>query len=84
MTTYHTVEATTQRKAEKAHDTLIRELERKGSAHISKLTLGEFLDEFVRFKEAQVQGGGKLVERTPPPWPFCAIIPTFPTFLEAR
>ena len=56
---YHTVEATTQRKAEKARDELIRELERKGSAHMSKLTLGEFLDEFVRLKEE-----GKLVERS--------------------
>ena len=56
---YHTVEATTRKKAEKARDELILDLERRGSVYTSKLTLGEFLDEFIRFKEE-----GKLVEKS--------------------
>ena len=51
---YHTVEATKRKRAERGRDELILELERKGSAQTSKLTLGEFLDEFVRFKEEPI------------------------------
>jgi len=48
---YHTVEAKTQRKAEKARDELILDLERKGGAYTSRLTLAEFLERFIQYKE---------------------------------
>ncbi len=54
---YHTVEAKTQRKAEKARDELILDLERKGAAYTSRLTLVEFLERFIQYKE-----GGRTVE----------------------
>ena len=58
VSTYHTVEAKTRKKAERARDELILELERRGNAYSSKLTLAEFLDKFIAYKE-----GGMLVER---------------------
>lgn len=39
VSTYHTVEGTTRKKAEKARDELILELELRGDAYNSKLTL---------------------------------------------
>ena len=56
---YHTVEAKTRKRAEKARDELIRDLERKGGAYTSKLTLAEFLDRFIDYKEE-----GKMVEQS--------------------
>lgn len=56
---YHTVEGKTLRKAEKARDELILELERNGGAFASKITLKEFLDQFIEYKE---EGG--YVERS--------------------
>ena len=47
VSTYHTVEARTRKKAERARDELILELERRGNAYSSKLTLAEFLDKFI-------------------------------------
>ena len=48
---YHTVTAKTQRQAERRRDELIFELERKGGAASSRMTLSEFLDAFIEFKE---------------------------------
>ena len=59
VTSYHTVEASTRKKAEKRRDELIQQLESKGSAYTSQTTLKEFLDEFIQHKE---EGG--LVERS--------------------
>ena len=59
VSTYHTVEATTRKKAEKARDELIIELELKGDAYNSKLTLSEYLEKFIAYKE-----GGMQVERS--------------------
>ena len=44
LTSYHTVEAKTERQAEKKRDELIMELERKGAAAGSKLLVAEFFD----------------------------------------
>ena len=52
---YHTIEAKTEKKAEKARDALILDLERKGSSYTSKLTVQEFLDMFVQYKEDGMQ-----------------------------
>ena len=60
---YHTVESKTLRKAEKARDELILELERNGGAFASKVTLREFLDQFIECKE---EGG--FVERSAINW----------------
>ena len=49
--TYHTVEATTRKKAEKARDKLIEDLEQEGSACTSQMTIKEFFDEFIKYKE---------------------------------
>ena len=59
VSTYHSVEATTLRKAERARDELILELELKGDAYNSKLTLSEYLEKFIQYKE-----GGMQVERS--------------------
>ena len=56
---YHTVEAKTQKRAERARDELILELERKGTAYSSRITLAEFLEQFIKYKE-----DGALVERS--------------------
>ena len=58
-TTYHTITAKTERQAQKRRDELIRELEDKGAAVTSKMTLGEFVDEFIHYKEE-----GKAVEKS--------------------
>ena len=57
--TYHTVEATTRKKAEKARDELILELELKGPSVNTKQTLGEYLEDDLRYKE-----DARTVERT--------------------
>ena len=59
VSTYHTVEGSTRKKAERARDELILDLERKGDAFGSKITLKDFLDKFIDYKE-----GGMLVERS--------------------
>ena len=51
---YHTVTAKTEKQAERKRDALIEELERKGGAVGMKMTLAEFLDTFIEYKE---QGG---------------------------
>ena len=51
VTSYHTVEAKTERQAEKRRDELIMELERKGAAAGSKLLVAEFFDMFLDYKE---------------------------------
>ena len=56
---YHTVEAKTRKRAERARDELILDLERKGGAYTSKLTLAEFLDRFIDYKEE-----GRMVEQS--------------------
>ena len=48
---FHTIEAKTKKRAEKARDELIKDLERKGAAYTSKETLAEFLEQFVKYKE---------------------------------
>lgn len=44
---YHTVEATTRKKAEKERDRLIQDLQGKGSACTSQMTIKDFLDEYL-------------------------------------
>ena len=51
ITTYHTITAKTQKQAERKREELVFELESKGSAHGSKLTVSEFLTSFVDYKE---------------------------------
>ena len=51
VSSYHTVEGKTRKRAEKARDELIARLEKEGSACTSKATLKEFLDEFIKYKE---------------------------------
>lgn len=50
--TYYTIKANTPRQAERARDALILELERKGGAVASAMTLHEFMDAFLRYKAA--------------------------------
>lgn len=50
--TYHTVEGKTQKAAERARDDLIMELELKGGAVGSTVTVKQFMDSFLAFKEA--------------------------------
>lgn len=50
--TFHTVEGKTERAAQKARDELIMELERKGGAVGSTVTVKQFMDSFLAFKEA--------------------------------
>ena len=49
--TYHTVEAKTKKQAEKKRDALILDLERKGGALASGVTVRDFLERFVDYKE---------------------------------
>ena len=49
--TYHTIEAKTEKQAKRRRDELILELERKGAAATSKITVREFLGAFVDYKE---------------------------------
>lgn len=48
---YHTVTARTEKQAMKRRDELILDLERKGGAYTSKLTVAEFLDKFIQYKQ---------------------------------
>ena len=49
--TFHTVEGKTRRQAERARDALILELERKGGAVGSSMSVREFMDQFLAYKE---------------------------------
>ena len=49
--TFHTVEGKTHRQAERARDALILELERKGGAVGSSMSVREFMDQFLAYKE---------------------------------
>lgn len=49
--TFHTVEGKTRRQAEHARDALILELERKGGAVGSSMSVREFMDQFLVYKE---------------------------------
>ena len=49
--TYHTVEAKTEKQARRKRDELILELDRKGAAATSKITVREFMTAFVDYKE---------------------------------
>lgn len=49
--TYHTVTAKTKKQAEKRRDELIMDLQLKGGAMHSRLTVGEFMTSFVDYKE---------------------------------
>jgi len=49
--TYHKVEAKTRKQAEKKRDALILELERKGGALVSGVTVREFMERFLDYKE---------------------------------
>ncbi len=51
VSSYHTVGAKTEKQAERKRDELILELERKGSAAGSNMTVKEFLDTFLEYKE---------------------------------
>ncbi|MBQ9041307.1 MAG: site-specific integrase [Eggerthellaceae bacterium] len=55
VSTYHTVKATTKKRAEKARDELIIRLEANGDAYDSKMTLSDFLDSFIQYKEGVMQ-----------------------------
>lgn len=47
---YHTVTARTEKQAKKRRDELIIELERRGSAVSSRMTLAEYLEKFIQMK----------------------------------
>ena len=49
--TYHKVEAKTRRQAERKRDELILDLERKGGALATGVTVREFMDRFLDYKE---------------------------------
>ena len=49
--TFHSVEGKTKRQAQKARDELILELERKGGAVGTTMTVRQFLDHFLGYKE---------------------------------
>ncbi|HAM16192.1 MAG TPA: hypothetical protein DCP91_10145 [Eggerthellaceae bacterium] len=49
--TYHKIEAKTKKQAEKKRDALILDLERKGGALATGVTVREFLERFVDYKE---------------------------------
>ncbi|MCI6845364.1 MAG: site-specific integrase [Coriobacteriaceae bacterium] len=51
MRTFHTVEGKTRRQAEHARDALILELERKGGAVGSSMSVREFMEQFLAYKE---------------------------------
>ncbi|WP_314026733.1 hypothetical protein [Olsenella uli] len=59
--TYHTVEAMTRRQALGKRDELVLELERKGGALATDMTVREFMDRFLDYKE---KSGTRL---SPPP-----------------
>ena len=49
--TFHTVEGKTRRQAERARDALILELERKGGAVGSSMSVREFMEQLLAYKE---------------------------------
>ena len=49
--TFHTVEGKTRRQAERARDALILDLERKGGAVGSSMSVREFMEQFLAYKE---------------------------------
>ena len=49
--TYHTVEAKTRRQALRKRDELVLELEHKGGALATGMTMREFMDRFLDYKE---------------------------------
>ncbi len=49
--TFHTIEAKTEKQAKRKRDELILDLERRGGALASSLTLAEFMERFVDYKE---------------------------------
>ena len=49
--TYHTVEAKTRRQALRKRDELVLELERKGGALATGMTMREFMDRFLDYKQ---------------------------------
>lgn len=51
VTSYHTIEAKTEAQARKKRDQLIRELNNRGCAIASSITIRELLDEFIDHKE---------------------------------
>lgn len=50
--TYHTITAKTKKAAERARDELIVEMEIKGGAVSSSVTVQQFMDSFLAYKEA--------------------------------
>ena len=50
ISSYHTVEAKTEKQAQRKRDELILELERKGGAAGSKATVEEFMSSFLDYK----------------------------------
>lgn len=51
MRTFHTVEGKTRRQAERARDALILEFERKGGDVGSSMSVREFMEQFLAYKE---------------------------------
>ena len=49
--TFHTAEGKTRRQAERARDALILDLERKGGAVGSSMSVREFMEQFLAYKE---------------------------------
>ena len=50
--TYHTIEAKTRKQAERARDELVLKLEMQGFAVSSNVTIQQFLNEFLEYKQA--------------------------------
>ena len=50
--TFHTIEAKTQKQAERKRDALILDLERRGGAIATGITVREFMERFIDYKEA--------------------------------
>ena len=48
---FHTIEAKTEKQAERKRDELILDLERKGGAVASGITVREFMERFLEYKE---------------------------------
>ena len=71
---YHTVTAKTKKQAERKRDELVFDLERKGSAFHSKLTLSEFLTAFVDYKSLAI----------PPPFTLCIMYSWIPCHIGCK
>lgn len=52
VTTYHTIEAKTEKQTQKKHNELMLELERKGSAIGTNMTVRDFMAHFMAVKQA--------------------------------